>query len=627
MRDAPQTELNLVLIDNHDSFTGILAHLIHAATGTLPRILPNDDPELSLSLLSTQDAVIISPGPGSPHDPEDLGASALALSQRDVPVLGICLGMQAIAVSAGGRVERAPFPVHGRTSTIEGFAGLEGPLHVTRYHSLAVDPASLPGNVTVTSLAEDGTIMALRRNDAPHYGIQFHPESAGTHGGAEILRALFAELGVPLPVRTHWHSEELVDAPPLAALAAALDGQAKAVAWLDSSDAEHPTGQRSLLALDMGLGQSGMIPPAAVYEHARHLPEVTVSGTGDYRPGLFCVLSYEADRALLVVPDVVIVADATGTWLYRRDGVELPEFADRLPAAAPQPKVVTTPAADHSREQYLAAVRACQEYIGAGESYELCLTTTVRTRLADVPDPLQLYLRLRDQAPAPMAAFWRIGDTALLSASPERFMRVDEHRLVHASPIKGTSSRGTTPATDRANALALRNSAKDRAENQMIVDLMRHDIAAWCEPGSVTVPELCRVHTFATGHQMISTVSGRLRREAAAHEVIVAAHPPGSMTGAPKKRTVQLLQTLEPNPRGWYSGIGGHITADGTADSSVLIRTVELSGDTLTYGAGGAVTALSDPDAEADEVQVKLLPLRRLLGYEDNDDDWLEGWT
>ncbi|MGP6172617.1 chorismate-binding protein [Corynebacterium sp. A21] len=624
--DSPGSP-TLLLIDNHDSFTGILAHLVQEATGVAPRVIKHDDPELNPELIATQDAVIISPGPGDPQNPPDLQGSALALEQDSVPVLGVCLGMQAIAVAAGARVTRAPFPMHGRTSLIDGFAGLTGPLEVTRYHSLAVDPTSLGDNLVVTSWAEDGTIMALKRLDAPQYGVQFHPESVGTQRGREMIRALLQDLGVPLSERARWNSRRLPDAE-LPALAAALDPPALGLVWLDSADDTHPTGAESFLAANLGSGESAIISATTLNTRLESLEVAEIIGGGSYQPGAFWSLNYEGDQAMYLRPDVVIHQSEAGTWLYAREGVELPEFAGlAAPNPAPAPVLVGKPLADHSLQDYLQAVEACQEFIRAGDSYELCLTTTVRMTLLDTPNPLRLYLRLRELAPAPMAGFWRIDGVSLLSASPERFMSVDHQGLVSASPIKGTRGRGPDQRSDEAAIAELRTSVKDRAENQMIVDLMRHDIATWCEPGSVQVPELCQVHSFATGHQMISTVNGRLRPGIPAHRVITAAFPPGSMTGAPKERTVELLSSLEPAPRGWYSGIAGHLSADGSADSAVLIRTVVLEGNSLSYGAGGAVTMLSDPVEEADEVQVKLLPLRRLLGIADNQDNWLEEWT
>lgn len=617
----------LLLIDNHDSFTGILAHLIQSATGAIPRVLPHDDPALTPALIAAQDCVFISPGPGNPHHPADLQGSALAVGQHRVPVLGVCLGMQAIAVAAGARVTRAAFPMHGRSSLIDGFAGLPGPLKVTRYHSLAVDPDSVGDNLEITSFAEDGTVMALRRLDAPQVGVQFHPESVGTRGGVLILRALLQELGLPLPAREHWNSRPLNQAD-LPALATRLDPLARGLVWLDSSDDTHPTGRSSFLAVDLGKGEAGVVPTTQLQEHLAHLPQVEVSGGGSYRPGIFWALNYEADQARYLRPDVLVEVGPEGTWLYSREGVELPDLTGATPPApATAPAVAEAPRADHSRAEYLRAVQTCQEHIRAGDSYELCLTTTVRTRLQDQPDPLSLYLRLRELAPAPMAGFWRIAGVSLLSSSPERFMSVDRQGLVTASPIKGTRGRGVDEREDELIRVELAASVKDQAENQMIVDLMRHDIAAWCEPGSVQVPELCAVHSFTTGHQMISTVTGRLRPGVGAHQVIPAAFPPGSMTGAPKERSIALLKTLEPAVRGWYSGIAGHLQANGAADTAVLIRTAVLSGRDLSYGAGGAVTILSDPAEEADEVQVKLLPLRRLLGIADNETTWLEDWA
>lgn len=628
MDHNPRGGLSLLLIDNHDSFTGILAHLITESTGAAPAIIAQDDPLLSPALIAGHDAVIISPGPGDPHSAADVAGSAMAVAQTQVPVLGVCLGMQAIAIAAGATVSRAPHPMHGRSSLINGFAGIDGPLEVTRYHSLAVDPESVPDSLHITSRAEDGTIMACRRSDAPQYGVQFHPESAGTRRGVEIIRAIFHDLGLALPPRPQWDSRFLARAGQLPRLVAELDRQASALAWLDSADSTHPTGQRSVVAADLGTGWSGQLELPAQENLLAAPAAVEVSGGGGFQPGHFGVVDYSGTAALLLIPDVVLVEEAGEIWLYLREGAQVPDLENLPePVPAPAPELAASPRADLSRPGYLAAVDNCREHIAAGDSYELCLTTTVRAEFADTPDALGLYLRLREQSPAPMAGYWRIAGTVILSASPERFLAVDHHRMVRVSPIKGTRGRGSTPETDAQLRTELSGSVKDRAENQMIVDLMRHDLSQFCETGTVTVPELCQVHTFATGHQLISTVSGRLHSEVPAAKVVRGCLPPGSMTGAPKKRTVELLAELEPEPRGWYSGVAGHITADGTADFSVLIRSVILSGTQLSYGAGGAVTALSDPVDEADEVQVKLLPLRRLLGFSDSPDTWLKDWT
>ncbi|WP_018296222.1 chorismate-binding protein [Corynebacterium lubricantis] len=621
-----RSQLRLLLIDNYDSFSGILAHLIDEATGTSPVILSHDDPRLTPELIAEQDVVVISPGPGNPHNSRDLAGSALAVAQTEVPVLGICLGMQAIAVAAGATVSRAAHPMHGRTSFITGFAGLPGPIEVTRYHSLAVEPNSVPSNLEVTSLAEDGTIMACRRRDAPHYGLQFHPESVGTHHGRDIIRAALAEIGVALPPTQIWLSQRLDPEVTLPEMAATLDAQAKAMAWLDSSDSAHPTGQRSILAADLGTGFSARIDLPA-QEHLLHAsPQTVVSGGGTFQPGRFVVIDYSGTSALLLTPDIVYVEEAGETWRYLRQGATPPTITAAPPIAAAPPALRQPPQADLDRSEYLTAVRQCQEFIASGDSYELCMTTNVRAELVVKPNALGLYLRLRQHSPAPMASFWRIDDTVVLSASPERFLSIDHDRTVRVSPIKGTRGRGATPAEDEHLREELVSSVKDRAENQMIVDLMRHDISNFCEPGTVHVPELFGVHSFATGHQMISTVTGHLRSQARSSEVVRACLPPGSMTGAPKKRTVELLAGLEPESRGWYSGVAGFLAADGTADFAVLIRSAVLEGSHLSYGAGGAVTALSTPADEADEVMVKLLPLRHLLGLASTQ-NWLKGWS
>ncbi|KNB50891.1 hypothetical protein AC230_20335 [Streptomyces caatingaensis] len=252
---------------------------------------------------------------------------------------------------------------------------------------------------------------------------------------------------------------------------------------------------------------------------------------------------------------------------------------------------------------YLADIAECRRQLYAGESYELCLTNTVTLPAPD--DPLACYTRLRALNPAPYGALLRFGGTWVLSASPERFLRVDRDRTAESKPIKGTARRGDDPAEDEALCRSLREDPKTRAENLMIADLLRNDLGRVCEVGTVEVPEFLATESYATVHQLVSTVRGRLRPDVGAVGAVRACFPGGSMTGAPKLRSLDILDGLEKRPRGIYSGALGYLSASGPADLSIVIRTAVLHDGVLTAGTGGAILLDSDPAAEYAEILLK----------------------
>ena len=256
-----------------------------------------------------------------------------------------------------------------------------------------------------------------------------------------------------------------------------------------------------------------------------------------------------------------------------------------------------------SYQRYQDDIAACKRYLEAGHSYEICLTNRVAAGFAG--DPLQTYRVLRRVNPAPHAAFLRFGQLAVLSSSPERFLAIDRDGQVEARPIKGTVRRGGSPAEDARLAEGLRVDRKSRAENVTIVDLLRNDLGIVCEVGTVRATELMRVESYATVHQLVSTVSGRLRKGVGSSDCVRACFPPGSMTGAPKKRTMEIIDELEGEARGVYSGAIGYFGLGGGCDLSVAIRTVTIEGDSATVGAGGAIVVDSDPEAEFAEMLLK----------------------
>ncbi|MDP5228447.1 MULTISPECIES: aminodeoxychorismate synthase component I [Arthrobacter] len=326
------------------------------------------------------------------------------------------------------------------------------------------------------------------------------------------------------------------------------------------------------------------------------------------------VLDHERGTAWAL--SLVLPGDDDGWTATVRHALE----AARQAPAGPAPGLAA-PAftARDSHRSYLEKVVASQDQIREGNSYEVCLTTTLS---APAPgfDPWEAYRALRRRNPAPFASFLRFGAVTVASTSPERFLSIGASGDMLAEPIKGTRRRSPDPTEDAALKVDLATSLKDRAENVMIVDLLRNDLSHFSVPGSVTVPRLLAIESYATVHQMVSSIGAQLAPGASRVEAIAAAFPAGSMTGAPKISTMDILDGLEDGPRGVYSGAVGYFSLDGSVDLSVVIRTLVAAGsgeDTvLSLGVGGAITADSDPEDEYQEIRTKAFGVLSTLGAE-----------
>jgi para-aminobenzoate synthetase len=669
--------LKTLVVDNYDSFTYNLVHLLAETNQAEPLVVRNDELRWASLAELEFDNIVISPGPGRPDRLTDFGVSADVIRRAKVPILGVCLGHQGVATVHGGGIAGSPSPMHGRVSMVhhsddELFANIPSPFKAVRYHSLCV-VRPLPEPLIETAWTEDGVLMGLRHRHLPVWGVQFHPESILTEYGRQLIvnfRELTHRRRRPRP-----GSESIRLAPmgrprerskknrralwlelPTAVDAetgfCSLYGRSPSSFWLDSSlvsparfsyfgEAAGPgmsivsydnltqilvtrdaAGQREehqsiFWYLDRNRAGPPASPPPCPfvgghvgwfgYELGRECGSAVARRAPT--PAAFFM---RADRFVAVDhlerrTYVVAIADEQD-WSGAAHWVDATAGCLRnLPSPSEPPlgnlREPIRFALDRDPATYISDVERCLDWIREGETYQVCLTNEL-TCSVNV-DPLDLYRVMRRINPAPHAAFLRWPGGAVLSASPERFLSVDLAGRVEAKPIKGTIARSSDAALDRVHAEQLRASEKDRAENLMIVDLLRNDLSRVCLPGTVEVPSLFAIESYATVHQLVSTVRGTLRPNASVIDLVRAAFPGGSMTGAPKLRTLNLIDCLENRPRGAYSGALGWLGDDGAADLSIVIRTIIAAGSRLSLGVGGGIVAQSTPQGEFEEMMLK----------------------
>jgi anthranilate synthase component 1/para-aminobenzoate synthetase len=574
--------------------------------------LAHDDVPASADVVVVADGA--TEGPEQTGRPQDAAARVLA-ALAELPALRDALAPERAERESPGVVVRrlaaAPDPEHL-------FAALFGDTD----HAVWLDASAAeitPSAAEVTPSAAEVTLSAPEVTPRSRFSIM-------ADGGGLLGRQM-----------THRRGETQVVFGPETQMPVTARFQSPFFRWLDTAWGHSPAPGVPGLPCGFALGWLGYL----AYELKREC------GGSDQDSGL-------PDAQLLFAARAVVLDHASGeAWLLALEAADADAWLTRAATAvtsAPHaatsashgvtsaPHAVTSAshgvtsapvfAARDSAADYMAKVRSAKAEIAEGNTYEVCLTTTLEATLPGGGDrpavvPLTVYGTLRRRSPAPFAAFAHFGGLAIASTSPERFLSLTADGALQAEPIKGTRRRapGSTPAEDAAVAAELAANPKDRAENLMIVDLLRNDLSHHAVPGSVGVSRLFAVESYATVHQLVSTIDARLRPGASRAEAVAAAFPPGSMTGAPKISTMDILDRLEAGPRGVYSGAIGYFSRTGAADLSVVIRTLVLEqpgahdgGTRLTLGVGGAVVADSDPAEEYEEIRTKAFAVLSTLG-------------
>lgn len=640
--------MRVLLIDHHDSYAHILRHLLYQAGAHTIDVFSHDDPAL-LTLCEDltpekYQLIVLSPGPGHPSQPSDVGYAQQMLSVP-IPLWGVCLGHQIMGVYAGASLSARHEPHHGIVSMVEHngtglWEGIPSPTPVVRYHSLALDDP-LPSVLTVTGrvAAEDGrtggarTIMSLESSSlgcpgVPRWGVQFHPESIDTPAGVQMARNV-------LRLAHQWCAQQgdrttaLTVQLPASAIAQILQDAAQPhedFRWLDDSLTELDGDTTQTLSPDARRGSILALCSGPIMRTDEELSDACAhnapatglaSGLSEGFSGWLGYRSYSGDQ-MNFRHTVLSVTGASPQWTVQcADVTRRQELCAAILQAEKNHKNTDTPPPqvthqDHSLygpspSQYADRFHLCQHYLRQGESYELCLTDRYVLPRQWAHTPWTAYQQLRRECPTHFGAFMAFSteDSALLSASPELFLRITSQGRITTRPMKGTAPRSADPHLDAEIRATLAADPKTRSENLMIIDLSRSDLARVCQPGSIHVVRDREVETFRTVHQLISEVQGQLPQQWTLGEVFAACCPPASMTGAPKERTIQLLDEIEQADRGIYSGVVGYVADNGETELSVIIRTAVYDADAVTVGAGGAITMDSTCSAEYEEVQHK----------------------
>lgn len=665
--------MKTLIIDNYDSFTYNLYQAFGVINGEEPIVIQNDQTTLLEILQMDFDNIVLSPGPGHPANIEDFGICASLIDKVDVPILGICLGHQGIVYHFGGQVIHAPAPIHGQISEIihekdEIFANIPSSFQAVRYHSLIANNP-IPDCLKAIAHTKDGLIMAVKHRTRPIWGLQYHPESICSEYGLQVLNN-FKNLTIPKKrvlspppsssSKPSYHYKLDIQRIPLEHHQTNTwiekFHEHQHLVWLDSSLLVSDYSRFSIwgalngpmsyhIQYDMHaktiLHSQGAIQKTihqSIFEYLKQeLIHYAIEKTNlpfDFACGFVGYFGYELYQETLNIkakhhsshPDAqflfldrAIVFDHLEHCCYQLTLIPITEeknipiwFDFKTDDVCPPEKALPCmPTLAQSASTYQEKIKKCLEYIRNGESYEICLTN--RLNYSSKVSGLALYQQMRYTQTAPYSAYLRFGELELACASMERFLKINQKGLIETKPIKGTMPRGKTSAQDQMYRQQLQNDIKFRAENLMIVDLLRNDLGKICEIGSIEVPKLMQVESYQTVHQLVSTITGKLKPQMHVIDCIKALFPGGSMTGAPKIRTVEIIAELETAYRGIYSGALGYLSLNGAVDLNIVIRTATITPHLTQMGMGGAIIALSNPQEEFEETLLKTKSLQQAM--------------
>ena len=396
---------------------------------------------------------------------------------------------------------------------------------------------------------------------------------------------------------------------------------AESALWRDlppEIDAQVPPfrgGAAGLFGYDLGLGLE-----TAFYADNAPPPQAQSDALVVGLYASLLAFDHRAQRCFIIATGLPQPSPAARADAARQDILRWQKLLTGVPSAVlppppAAPDLASPPHSNFSKHAYCDAVSAIVVHILNGDIFQANLAQYFTAQLAEGDNALAYYRRLRRAGPAPFSAFFQMGERALASASPERFLQIANGR-VETRPIKGTQKRGHNAQEDLAIAAALAASEKDRAENVMIVDLLRNDLAKNCRLGSIEVPQLCALESFANVHHLVSTVRGALPPHVSPVKLLADCFPGGSITGAPKIRAMQLIGAYEKTARGASYGSIGYIGFDGRMDTNIIIRTAEITAQHISFHVGGGIVADSRPEAEYVETLDKARGLMAALGVD-----------